>query len=102
MSKKKHAPSVAQPPQSERVIWTYWISRDSVAGELSQTCQLWYARPERKREGVHIMWQGTCWLGACHPDDAVRWFKTKPDTDLELIKCEQYPTAGQLAEQAKQ
>lgn len=98
---RKHAPPVRLQPRNERQEWTYWISRDSTEGELRGACHLWYGKPERKRDGVHVMWQGPYYIGEYSLDDIRYWFNVVPDTDLELIRCETYATESQLKELAK-
>ncbi len=99
MSARRRLPT---PPRGERITWTYFVSRDSVRGELSGVCALWYAKPLRVKTGYRVTWVGgndrdPCYLGAFPAREIVGWFNTCPDTDMELIRVEQYPTEQMLA-----
>lgn len=91
-----------------RVVWTYWISRDSINGELSGKCHLWYARPLRVRHRYRVTYVGAsdqapCHIGEYTLQDIANWFGSErvPETDLQLFKCERYPSERELTE-AKQ
>jgi hypothetical protein len=89
-----------------RETWTYWISRDSINGELSGKCSLWYAKPIRVKHRYRVTWVGAdhrapAHLGDHPPDHVAAWFGVYPETDLELIRVEQTPTAKMLAEAEK-
>lgn len=89
-----------------RPIWTYWISRDSIQGELSGKCHLWCRKPTRTKHGYRVAWLNTDehdpgHVGEYDLKDIQAWFRVIPDTDLELIRCEMCPTDAQLTEAAK-
>ena len=86
---------------AERVVWTYWISRNSRGGVLSPYCRVWYIKPQRERRGNDVQWFSTGYLAEQLVDDTQAWSRTIPETDLELIRLETYPTEQQLAEQKK-
>lgn len=86
---------------SGRETWTYWICRDSLQGELSGTIHLWYRKPARVKHGYRVAWVASDhrdpgYLGAFHVDAVRAWFNVIPETDLELIKADTYPTSEQL------
>ncbi len=89
-----------------RVVWVYYVSRDSIAGDLSGMCHLWYAKPLRTRIGNRVTWvaadhRDPCHLGEFLPKIFLAWFHVYPETDLELIRVEQYPTKTMLDEARK-
>lgn len=86
---------------SERVVWTYWISRDATAGVLSPNCRLWYRKPQRMRKDGDVRWlptdrQDHGYIGEHATEQCAIWFRTIPETDLELIRFEMYPTERQI------
>lgn len=86
-----------------RAVWVYYISRNSSKGVLRKTCRLWYRKPMRERGDGYVQWLPTNradvgYIGEYDVDDIIRWFRTYPETDLELIRSEMYPTAEQLLE----
>ncbi len=91
--------------EATRQTWTYWVSRDSLNGDLSGTCSLWYAKPVRAKHKGRVVWIGAsdtnpCFIGQYPVDEIAGWFNVYPETDMELIKAEQYPSAKRLAEAA--
>lgn len=96
-----------QPTTYEgRTIWVYWISRDSVQGELSGKCHLWCRKPTRTKHGYRVVWLNTSehdpgHVGEYDLKDVAFWFRVLPETDLELIRCEIFPSERDLAEAAK-
>ncbi len=88
-------------PRSERQAWTYFVSRDSTCGVVGDKCALWGEKPKRKRQGVHIIWDGEDFIGEYSPGIVRHWSRVVPDTDLELLRCETYATESQLKELAK-
>jgi hypothetical protein len=86
---------------SERVVWTYWISRNSLQGELSGKCDVWYRKPMRVKHSYRVTWvandhRDPGHLGEHTLKDCAEWFKTIPETDLELIVTAIYPTEQQI------
>lgn len=78
-----------------RTIWIYYVSRDSLSGELSGKCGLWGAKPLRVKHRYRVTWVGADdaaprFLGEHPIQHVLKWFGTVPDTDRELIKVEQY------------
>jgi hypothetical protein len=89
------------PPGRE--VWTYYVSRDSVNGVLSETCSLWCVKPTRTRHNGRVTWKGAPgFLGLCTLEITVAWFGTYPETDLELIRVEQNASEKRMAEARKQ
>lgn len=94
-------------PADPRATGTYWVSRDSISGELSGKCSLWFAKPLRVKHRYRVTWVGAdarspAHLGEYSPDDVASWFGVYPETDLELIRIDQTPTDRMLAEARKQ
>jgi hypothetical protein len=92
------------PAEHESTTWTYWISRDSLDGELSATCSLWNEKPLRTRAGRRVVWSHhDGHLGDFRPDEILSWhaFHTYPETDLELIHVETRPSKAELEEAQK-
>lgn len=92
---------------SERVVWTYYVSRDTFDGKLADTCNIWWEKPERRTCGNHVTWcprvfQQPCHFGRYMLDEVRRLYRVAPDTDLELIRIEQYASAKMLAEAQQQ
>jgi hypothetical protein len=108
MSKvKKVLPTPKSPPHDQRQVWTYFVSRDSLDGVPSAMCNLWYAKPMRTKVLHRVVWlagddDNPCHLGEYSLDDVRAWFRTIPDTDLELIKIDQFVTERMLAESKAQ
>jgi len=80
-----------------RPVWTYYISRDSLDGVPAATCNLWWVKPTRVKHRYHVTWvasnlQEPGHLGEYPVEHIDVWFRTRPDTDLELIKAEQWAT----------
>ncbi len=80
-----------------RTVWCYFVSRDSNGGVLSDVCQLWWMKPLRVVHADRVWWVAReldepGHLGEHPVKDIVHWFRTKPDTDLELIRVEQWST----------
>ena len=91
MSKHKDRPV----PRDGRTVWTYWVSRDSICGALSGKAQLWCRKPIRCKHGYRVTWVNADetdpgHIGEYSLDHVRYWFGTMPDTDLELIRAEQY------------
>ena len=85
--------------------WTYWVSRDSIQGELAGMCHLWYRKPMRTKIGYRVTWlnadeQDPGHLGEYALEDVARWFGTErvPETDLQLMKIEWGVTEKMLKE----
>lgn len=96
----------ALPPREGRTTWTYWVSRDSVDGELSSKCVLWFHKPIRNRAARRVTWvpfdhRATGSLGEHTTDEIYGWFKVYPETDLELIRVECCPSQKELDAAAK-
>lgn len=88
-----------------RTVWVYFISRDSINGELSGTCHLWSARPIRVRHRYRVTYvaadvQNPCHIGEYKLQEIAQWFDPKrvPETDLQVFRVEMYPTERMLAE----
>ena len=78
-----------------RDIVTYFISRDSLDGVVTDECDLWWVRPLRTRVGERVTWVAgagpeTGHLGKCTLVEVTYWFRTYPDSDRQLLKAEQY------------
>lgn len=80
---------------------TYYLTRDSNCnGDLSPAINVWYLKPMRFK--LPKFDKGYVWgplhaehlglYGAYTVERARLAFKTIPDTDLELVKCEQNST----------
>lgn len=90
---------------SERVVWTYFLSRDSMHGKLSDSVSLWHVKPTRVRHRYRVTWVGTDpfnpgHLGEFRPEEIDAWWRVHPETDLELIRIETHPSERDL-EQAR-
>lgn len=90
----------ALPVPVDRDVWTYWVSRDSIAGSLSAKCHLWYKKPIRVKHGYRVTWVNADetdpgHLGEHSLRDVEAWFRVVPETDLELIRVETYATENQ-------
>lgn len=88
MSKRKQAPT----PKAVDT-WTYWITRDSIRGELSGMCGLWHVKPMRVKHSYRATWVSTDerapgFLGEHSCKDVARWFGAErvPETDIMLVK----------------
>jgi hypothetical protein len=71
------------------ITWTYWISRDSVNGVLSDYCHLWCGRPTRVRVAAGIDWRGKqILIGKYKLTYIESWFGAEriPETDIMLFK----------------
>jgi hypothetical protein len=95
------------PVPADRPVWTYFVTRDSLAGALSGVCQLWYNKPVRVRHAYRVTWvcadhHDPGHLGECSLKEVQGWFRTQPDTDLELIKAEQYASPKMLDDAKKE
>lgn len=102
MSHKRNLP---EPPA--RVVWTYFVTRDSIGGELSGKCQLWYRKPIRSNHRYRVTWvcadhRDPGHLGECTLQEIQGWFRVVPDSDLQLLKIEQYASQKMLDEAAKE
>lgn len=89
-----------------RPTWTYYVSRDSINGELSGTCSLWNTKPQRVQHRYRVTWVGPDTsepghLGDYAPETVALWFGVYPETDRELIRADTTPTEKMLAEAAK-
>lgn len=104
MNHKRKLPT----PRDERITWTYWISRDSLNGELSGKCNLWIAKPQRVKHRYRVTWVSPRvsdhreHLGEFAPETVALWFGVYPETDLELVRVEQGVTERMLEEARKQ
>lgn len=79
----------------ERQVWVYWVSRDSIDGNLAGACALWYSQPVRCKHRHRVTWVpkdpfNAGLHGFYTIEQIEQWFRVKPDTDLELIKIEQW------------
>ena len=85
-----------------RIVWVYWVSRDSLDGVLSGVCDLWYEQPVRVAHRNRVTWVPAAPtpsnLGQYVPADITGWFGVYPETDLELIRAEQHPTEQMIKE----
>lgn len=98
MSKTKKA---IPAPATPNVTWTYWITRDSIAGALSAKCTLWNVRPIRVRHRERVTWVNADetnpgHLGEFDPKEIDAWFRVHADTDREIICVETRPNATEL------
>lgn len=89
------------PIPKDRVVWTYYVSRDSIAGEVSGVCQLWYVKPVRVKRAYRVTWvcadhRDPGHLGEYSLKEIQGWFRTVPDDDLQLLKVEQYVSQKML------
>ena len=102
MSKYKHQlPGL--PPEHERIAWTYFVSRDSLDGALSASCSLWNEKPLRTRAGSRVVWSSVIGhLGEFRPAEVASWFRTYPETDLELVRIETRPSQKEFEEAKRQ
>lgn len=103
MTKKAKPKPISR--EHEGVEWTYYISRDSLAGVLSAKCSLWWQKPARIAKGRSVLWGDKSkpgYLGEYAPAVLAPRFRTYPETDLELIKIETRPTAAEYEESKKQ
>lgn len=82
-------------------VLTYMITRDSHEGVLLDRCDVWHVRPKRTRQGAHVLWIAKTaeggHLGAHSLADCRRWFQTLPETDVEMIVCEQNELVPRVA-----
>lgn len=73
---------------------TYFITRDSDNDVLSSTCDLWTMKPLRVRQGSRVVWVAKSvvagHLGAHSTEVILKQFRTKPDTNRELIIVNTY------------
>lgn len=100
----RHKPPVQwETGEHESTTWTYYVSRDSLDGVLAAQCTLWSVKPVRLKTETLVLWS----VGEHHIGhrlgnfDIARiqaWFRTYPETDLELIKAEVRPTKAELDE----
>ncbi len=94
-------------PRDKRTVWVYFVSRDSINGEPDGMCDLWYLKPTRTKHRYRVTWAATNvadpgHLGRFRTDEVQAWFRVIPDTDLELLKVEQFATPKMLEEAKKQ
>lgn len=94
------------PVPKDRTVWRYYVTRDSIGGELSGTCQLWYIKPIRVKHSYRVTWvcadhRDPGHLGEYRRDEVQKWFRVVPGTDLEMLRIETYATETELQEQAK-
>lgn len=100
---KRKLPELPNLPRAERTTWTYFVSRDSINGEPSGMCTLWYIKPIRSKQRYRVTWvaaghpESGC-LGEYRVDEVRAWFRTIPDTDLELLKVEQFASPKMIAD----
>ena len=90
-----------------RHVWTYWLSRDSIHGELSGKVHLWRERPTRVRHRYRVTWvdsdhRKSGHLGEFPPSEIAAWFRVYPETDLELIRIDTHPTPHDLERARKE
>lgn len=102
MNYKRQLPS----PKNTRVVWVYWVSRDSLNGELRGRCSLWRARPMRVHHKGRVVWVGANdhdpgYLGEYDTQTVFLWFHVYPETDRELVRVEQNATE-KMIEHAKE
>lgn len=73
---------------------TYYITRDSDDEVLASTCDLWTMKPVRTRQGGRVVWLAKSLvaghLGAHAIPVIEKQFRTKPDTDREVIVVNTY------------
>ena len=100
---KRKLPEQPEIPRADRTVWVYFVSRDSINGEPGGMCTLWYIKPLRTKHRYRVTWvaaghpESGC-LGEFRVDEVKAWFRTVPDTDLELLKVEQFASRKMLAE----
>ena len=93
-------------PAHDLPLWVYFVSRDSLNGELLGTCSLWIEKPVRVKHRGRVTWvaadeRNPGHLGDFKPLKILRWFRVFPETDRELIRVETYPSARELEEAKK-
>lgn len=73
---------------------TYYITRDSDDDTLASTCDLWTMKPLRVRQGSRVVWVAKSimagHLGAHAVPVIEKQFRTKPETDREMIIVNTY------------
>lgn len=73
---------------------TYFITRDSDNEVLSSTCDLWTMKPVRSRQGGRVVWLAKSLIAGhlgTHSIPVIeKQFRTKPDTDREVIVVNTY------------
>ncbi len=100
---KRKLPQPPDVPRAERTVWTYFVSRDSLNGAVRTECTLWYIKPIRTKHRYRVTWvaaghpESGC-LGEFRADEVRAWFRTIPDTDLELLKIEQFASPKMIAD----
>lgn len=86
---------------SDKPVWTYWVSRDSLDGILDAKCNVWRIKPIRVQHRYRVTWVCADHLDPGHlgefpPDEVGKWFRVYPETDRELICVETYPSQAEL------
>ncbi len=79
-----------------RETWVYWVSRDSFNGVLADFCNIWWIEPKRAKGVNRITWcpryAEPGHFGHYSLDEVRKMYRVIPDTDLELIRVEQWST----------
>jgi hypothetical protein len=94
MSRKPALPRASdRSPRRGQTLVTFYLSRDSVDGELSRAVEMWTTKPVRVRHSYRTTWVSSDLWAPGHEStltlaEAQKRFRVVPDTDLELIKIE--------------
>lgn len=80
-----------------RQVWTYYVTRDSIDGQLSEACDLWWIKPTRVRHRNRVTWVATDVQNPGHMSvhkvgDIWKYFRVIPDTDREMLRVDQWAT----------
>jgi hypothetical protein len=73
---------------------TFYLTRNSLAGALAGTVDVWSEKPLRVKHMYRVTWVANDFRWPGHVkemtlEEAQKKFRTLPDTDLELIVDEQ-------------
>lgn len=87
----------------ETPSWIYYVTRDSLGGDLSAKCGLWGVKPTRVKHRYRVTWVATDardpgYIGEYTIKDVLSWFRVYPETDLELIRVEMGVTPKMLVD----
>jgi hypothetical protein len=78
----------------ERVSVYFFVTRDSVDGVLAEHCELWCVKPLRSKQPTRVTWLPRAvsigHMGRRTLAEVKKQFGTVPETDLELIRIEQW------------
>ncbi len=84
--------------ETDRKVWTYYVSRDSFNGVLTSLCDVWWIKPLRVKHGARVTWVGADTHEPGHMsrhtvDEIIEIFRVAPDNDRQLVKAERWATA---------